>query len=349
MKLKASQRPREWLPDLCRLQALTAIMVAAEIVVLLLALAPSVEGIWDFPRFYVSSLFAQWLALSSALLLCKSRPWLMRLPVWLGALIAWLEPVSMAALGAYLLHEIDTGLGLHMTLPREHQVVFVGGVAGLAAVISAAALRYFYVQQQWAEQVQAKADAEVRALQARIRPHFLFNSMNSIASLVRRDPATAERAIEDLADLFRAALGAGHGPATLDEEIVLAERYLAIEALRLGERLQVDWQRADDLPLDLPMPRLILQPLVENAVIHGVARLEHGGCIRIEIRVDGRRLLITVGNPTPRQRGSSGNAHARQSIEQRLRHHFGDGARVTIDHRDDYYACTLDLPLTATR
>src|SRR5690606_5465417 len=162
-----------------------------------------------------------------------------------------------------LLHEIDTGIGLHLTMPREYQAVFVGGVAALAAIITAAALRYFYVQQQWAEQVQAKADAEVRALQARIRPHFLFNSMNSIASLVRRDPATAERAIEDLSDLFRAALGAGQGPATLDEEIILAERFLAIEKLRLGDRLKVDWQREDDLPLTLSMPRLILQPLVE--------------------------------------------------------------------------------------
>ncbi|HRY01095.1 MAG TPA: sensor histidine kinase [Xanthomonadaceae bacterium] len=341
------QRPREWLPDLCRLPALTAMMVAAEIVVLLLALAPSQEGIWDFPRFYASSLFAQWLALSSALLLCKTRPLLHRLPVWLGALIAWLEPVSMAALGAYLLHEIDTGIGLHMTLPREYQAVFVGGVAALAAVISAAALRYFYVQQQWAEQVQAKADAEVRALQARIRPHFLFNSMNSIASLVRRDPETAERAIEDLADLFRAALGAGQGPASLDEEITLGERYLAIEKLRLGDRLEVEWQRDGDLPLDLQMPRLILQPLLENAIIHGVARLEHGGCIHIGLHVEAGQLLIRIGNPTPRLRGASGNSHAQASIEQRLRHHFGDAARVTIDRRDDYYECTLALPLAA--
>lgn len=346
--MAAGNRPREWLPDLCRLQALTAIMVAAEIVVLLLGLAPSVEGIWDFPRFYVSSLFAQWLALSSALLLCKTRPLLLHLPVWLGMGIAWLEPILMAALGAYLLHEVDTGIGLHMTMPRESQSVFVGGVAALAAIISAAALRYFYVQQQWASQIQAKADAEVRALQARIRPHFLFNSMNSIASLVRRDPVTAERAIEDLADLFRAALGANQGPATLGEEIILVERYLAIEKLRLGDRLEVQWRRGDDLPLDLSMPRLILQPLVENAVIHGVARLEHGGCIRIDIHVEGRQLVIVIGNPTPGQRGASGNAHAQASTGQRLRHHFGDSARVTIAHRDDYYECRLTLPLDIT-
>jgi len=338
------RRIEGWLPDLCRLPTLAAMMISAEIVVLVLELAPSEEA-WGLAPFAAASLFAQWLALASALLLCKTRHLLHRLPLPIGVFLAWLEPVGVAAIGAYLLYQIDNGLDAGLTLPHGHAGDFVFGCAAVAGVICAAALRYFYVQQQWASQVQAKADAEVRALQARIRPHFLFNSMNSIASLVRRDPVTAERAIEDLADLFRAALGAGHGPATLDEEIVLVERYLAIEALRLGDRLKVEWHLADDLPRNLSMPRLILQPLVENAIVHGISRIEHGGTVRIDASAEGGRLRIAIVNPVPRTRGGSGNAHAQNSIEQRLRHHFGASARVTIQQRDDYYAFELDLPL----
>lgn len=167
------------------------------------------------------------------------------------------------------------------------------------ALISALALRYFYVSDRWAAQVQANARAQADALQARIRPHFLFNSMNLIASLLHRDPAVAERAVLDLSDLFRAALGAGEGDSTLRDECELAERYLSIESLRLGERLQVRWQRDEPLPWDLPLPRLVLQPLVENAVLHGISRLPEGGTIELQLLREGNDLQIRVRNPAP--------------------------------------------------
>ena len=134
-------------------------------------------------------------------------------------------------------------------------------------------MRDFYVSDRWAAQIQANARVEADALQARIRPHFLFNSMNLIASLLRRDPLVAEQAVLDLSDLFRAALDAGEGDSTLRGKCELAQRYLAIESLRLGERLAVQWGREEPLPWTLPVPRLYLQPLVENAVLHGTARL----------------------------------------------------------------------------
>src|SRR5690606_41623596 len=125
--------------------------------------------------------------------------------------------------------------------------------------------------------VRASARAQADALQARIRPHFLFNSLNAIVGLVRRDPVVAEQALLDLSDLFRAALGAGESDSSLREEVELAERYLAIEGLRLGERLKVEGQREEPLPWDAPLPRLALQPLVQNAELHGVARSQQGG------------------------------------------------------------------------
>jgi len=232
-------------------------------------------------------------------------------------------------------------------LPDSQRWRFIGSVSALAMLISALALRYFYVSEQWGSRLRAHAKAEVDALQARIRPHFLFNSMNTIASLVRTDPATAERAVEDLSELFRAALGAGHGESTLAEEIHLAQRYLAIETLRLGPRLRVHWQVADNAPRALRMPRLVLQPLVENAVLHGIALLADGGEIRIGIAPEGRRLRVRISNPAPAVRPGiePGNRHAQDSIAQRLAYHFGADAKLLRSSRDGIYVCELELPL----
>ena len=335
------------MPDFCRLPNLFAALVAAQMAVLVIALAPAPAQEWTGERLLAASVFAQWLALLSGILLCKLRGTLQRLPLHIGAPTACLIPPVVAFLGSLLVHELDSAFAFGYSLPGAYRLRFALGVSAIAALLGAAVLRYFYVQAQWDAQVRAHARSEVQALQARIRPHFLFNSMNTIASLVRHDPVTAERAVEDLADLFRAALGAGQGESTLGEELVLAERYLAIEKLRLGERLRVDFQVAPDLPRDLPLPRLILQPLVENAVLHGVSRLAEGGEITLRAQRDGNRLKLDIGNPCPppRERDSGGNRHAQSSIAQRLAHQFGPRARMTGEYRDGYYAVTLWLPL----
>ena len=132
----------------------------------------------------------------------------------------------------------------------------------------------------------------------------------------------------------------------LAEEINLAQRYLAIEALRLGDRLQVEWQVAEDAPRELRMPRLVLQPLLENAVIHGIAPLAKGGLVSIAINVQGGRLRIRVsnpaGSPSPLEEG---NHHAQDSIEQRLAYHFGTGARLSRRFENGIYECEIELPL----
>jgi two-component system sensor histidine kinase AlgZ len=344
----AAVPPRDWMPDFCRLPTLAAAMVATQLAVGVIALAPAPDQEWSGGRLLVASVFAQWLALVSSVLLCKLRAALQRLPLRIGALLAWALPVVVAFGGSLIVHELDALFGLGYSLPAPYRMRFALGVSAIAALLGAALLRYFYIQQQWDAQVRAHAQAEVKALQARIRPHFLFNSMNTIASLVRHDPATAERAVEDLADLFRAALGAGQGESTLGEELVLSERYLAIEKLRLGERLRVRFELAPDLPRDLPLPRLILQPLFENAVIHGISRLADGGEITFAAARDGAGLRIELRNPCPppRERDVGGNRHAQGSIAQRLAHQFGPRARMATACADGYYSVTLWLPLT---
>jgi len=326
------------------------VLGVAELVVLVIALTPHVNGRWSLREFAAASVFGLWLALIVAIVLCKARPMIDRLPRWLGIAAAMSLPMAAAAFGAWCVQEIDIGLGYHMTLPASEMMRFTSSVALLTGLITGVALQYFTLRDQWQAQLQAHAKAQVEALQARIRPHFLFNSMNTIASLVRSDPVTAERAVVDLADLFRAALGVGQGESTLAEEIELGERYLSIEKLRLGERLRIDWQLLEPLPRTMKLPRLILQPLLENAVLHGVSRLSEGGEIAVHIAADQRRLHVLIRNPAlpPRERDSEhGHGHGQDSTAQRLAYQFGSAAKMTSGYADGYYVCEFTLPLPA--
>ncbi|HSR65910.1 MAG TPA: sensor histidine kinase, partial [Xanthomonadaceae bacterium] len=146
----------------------------------------------------------------------------------------------------------------------------------------------------------------------------------------------------------RAALGAGEAGSTLAEEVELAERYLAIEALRLGARLQVAWDRREPLPWRQPLPRLVLQPLVENAVLHGISRLPQGGTVAIVLRAEAGRLHLAVGNPAPPAAEPAlhvGAGHAQRSIGLRLAHAFGPRARMTSGGDAGYYRCELEVPI----
>lgn len=334
-----------WLPDLCRTPRIAAMIGVAELVVLVVALAPDGTDM-GLRQVLSASGYAMWLALSISLLLCVSRRALSVLPMRLGAVAAVLLVATVALFAASAVHMLFSAIATDDALPPYWR--FVGGSVALSALIGALALRYFYVIDRWQAQVGANARAQADALQARIRPHFLFNSMNMIASLLRRDPVVAERAVLDLSDLFRAALGAGEGNSTLGEEVQLVERYLDIEQLRLGERLQVAWDRREPLPWEQPMPRLVLQPLVENAVLHGISRLPRGGTIDIALWLEGRELHVLVRNPSLAPGEGTemhGAGHAQASIGHRLAYAFGTGARMQAGWADGYYRCELLLPL----
>ncbi len=192
----------------------------------------------------------------------------------------------------------------------------------------------------------AATTARLAELQARIRPHFLFNTLNSAIALVREEPAKAEEVLADLSDLFRHALADQQGASTVAQEIELARRYLAIEQVRFGERLRVDWA-LDPRVQGARLPPLILQPLVENAVIHGVEPSARGAQLRISTQLRGGRALIKVTNSVPAGQGRGGHGMALDNARDRLRllHDLQGSFRTALV--DDVYQARIEVPMPA--
>jgi two-component system sensor histidine kinase AlgZ len=337
------RRPeRSPLPDFCSLPVLFALFVVGALTVTLMWLAPGDTRDWR--GYSVGMLFVAWLALLIAVALCKARPWLQRLPGRSPYAGVWLVMVLVSGGASAIARWMDGALQLQLIHAATE--AFVRDNALIAALLGAVMLRYFYVLAQWQVRIAAVAHAQVEALQARIRPHFLFNSMNTVAALVRVDPAAAERTIEDLSELFRAALGQhGSHDGTLGEELALVERYLAIEQLRLGDRLRLR-RELGGLPPEFPLPRLLLQPLVENAVRHGIQPLREGGEVILRGHCDAEALVIEIDNPLPATPASRGNGHGLDNVRQRVMYRYGPRAQVLAGPRDGRFVVCLRLPKT---
>jgi len=350
--MTASARPSTQgttgLPQFCDGPTLFALMVVAELVALVVVLAPEPSPRPWLPRLAVLSVYVQWLALVGAVVLCSLRPLLERLGARNGLIVAWAAAVAVTTLGAVVVSRIDQALDLGFGVPRGETARFVFANAAICALITAALLRYLYVLEQWRERVRAAAKAQVEALQARIRPHFLFNSMNTIASLVRTRPEQAERTVEDLSELFRAALGADDAAGTLGDELDLVLRYLDIEKLRLGDRLALELD-LDGLPRDFPMPRLLLQPLIENAIYHGVQPRADGGTLQLQGRRVAGGIEITIANPLAPGAPARRNGIALANVRARIGYHFGARGDLRVETGGERYTVTVHLPEAIVR
>jgi two-component system sensor histidine kinase AlgZ len=186
----------------------------------------------------------------------------------------------------------------------------------------------------------------MKALQARIRPHFFFNTLNSVASLIRSDPERAEKAIEDLADIFRVVIRQDKKVVSLASDIEIAKQYLNIEKLRLGDRLTVEWHTTEDA-MNATIPGLTLQPLLENAVYHGIEPNLAGGKITIDCTCEDERLLILITNPVPEIKSTrqGGNQIALKNIKERLKRQFGGDVKINIRETVDRFNISIDAPL----
>jgi len=333
-----------FLPDFCGIRIVLSVVVIGEMLALLLALGPVAVAGDRLAALGVISLYVQWVALTGTAALCYARRWLRRLDDVPAATVAYLMLLATTALLGFVTIMMAEPLGLDLVLADGWQRGFVLRSVAIGAIASAIALRYFYVRHQWQRQVLAESRAHYMALQARIRPHFLFNSLNTIASLTNIDPPRAEEALVDLADLFRASLAGDGGGVKLENELALGRRYLNIEHLRLGARLQVVWdlEGLDDSAL---MPPLVIQPLLENAVHHGIEPLPDGGEIRIVGRRSGGSNELRIENPQGTgDAHHDGNRMALENIRERLAAYYARNDVLSINDSATHYTVTLRLP-----
>lgn len=337
------QDPAFFLPDLCQNQAVLLLVLVAEIFSIVLVLASSSVWAFDWERLAFVSLFVQWVALSSAGLLCQCRSWLSRMPNRRAVVVSYLLVPMNAWVFAWLSECLLGGGGWHWRSPLADAVLTP---MLITALIAGLVMRYFYLQSQLLARRQSELLHRIQALQSRIKPHFLFNSMNIIASLIHSDPDTAEQVVEDLAALFRASLNQADSRVPVDQELALCRRYLHIESLRLGDRLQVEWD-VRPLPEGLNVPLLTLQPLLENAVVHGVAPLPAGGVIEVQVLYQHGVLEMRVTNPVgPASPGSGrdGNHMALENTRSRLAMLYGQRAKLTSYREGGRFVTHLSYP-----
>jgi two-component system, LytTR family, sensor histidine kinase AlgZ len=338
-----------FLPDFCQPRMVFAVVLISELLAVVFTLARPATAVMT-ELGYVS-LFVQWLGLTGAALLCAARRPLSRLAVPSATIAVFALMIANTALFSEIaawLGRSQAALGVDARPFPVDRVDFLLRNEGICIIVTALLLRYFYVTQQWRRQVRAEARARLAALQARMRPHFLFNSMNTIAALTRTDPARAEQAVEDLADLLRATLRDSDRPLRVEDELELTRIYQRIEALRIGPRLEVVWN-LDDVPRRATMPSLMLQPLLENAIYHGIEPLAEGGRVTIDGRVEGDELVFTLTNPvapSPAAAARPGNREALANLRERLRLAYGERGRVDVVRGEGEYRVAVRFPIS---
>lgn len=340
----ASGDTHAYLPDFCAAATILVVLLVAELVAIVLTLAAATAPGTFLTELAQVSLYVLWLALLSCAVLCRARRWVERLGKTRGFVVAFALLVLLCLVLAELAWQVTIRFGEAVIIDDTHRGFLLRNFA-ISAIVIALAMRYLYVASEWRRSIVLEAQARISALQALIRPHFLFNTMNTIASLVRSAPDSAERAVEDLSDLLRANLRSTEDRVPFRDELEVAKIYERIEKLRLGDRLRVTW-RVDDLPQNALIPSLTLQPLLENAIYHGVEQLADGGEVTVDGRRDGQLLSIRIRNPRVDGQGrDSGHRMALGNIRQRFELAYSGQAGVHIEDSADAYSVTLEFPL----
>ncbi|MHB1145803.1 MAG: sensor histidine kinase [Thiobacillus sp.] len=337
MKRKNHNNRQVELPNFCHLgvNLRIALTVEAALVAGVVARAPDAPAFWA--EFIALSALAQPGLLLTLLSLCAAGRWLRGLPYRLGVGCALAVGVTAPLLATLWLRPLLAG----------SQPVSLTVVAVFAVLIGAGLLAYFNLRARALSP--AITEARLQALQARIRPHFLFNSLNAVLSLVRSDPRRAERALENMADLFRALMGDARQLAPLEDEVALTRAYLELEQLRLGDRLQVAWH-IGKMPGDALIPPLVIQPLVENAVYHGIEPLADGGEISLNLYRSADKVHIVVRNPIAADASHhKGNRIALDNIRERLLLHFDLDAQLKLEPLGAVYQVHIVIPYTRER
>lgn len=320
------------LPNFCNLGIMLRLLLIVNVLVFAAAVLRAEVGRELSGQYLVISVLAQPAIIISLITACLLQPVFLKLAYWQGvSAIFALE----ACIGGGLWY-LTPYLIPFSVPPAFWQFAF------FLMFTTVVVLLYFDLRSRALSP--ALTEARLQALQARIRPHFLFNSINAVLSLIRSEPKRAERMLEDMAELFRVLMADNRKLTPLEDEVELCRRYLEIEQIRLGDRLVVTW-KIDNLPKAALVPPLILQPLVENAVYHGIEPLDGVGELKIEIQDQGKQFFIRLTNPC--QRNSThinGNRMAIANIKERLQLHFDAEASLKADISQEQYVVTITLP-----
>lgn len=345
MDNKALNDRQYFLPDTCRAKNVLYLTLIAQLLAVILALNTTflMGDFWS--ALSLNSLFILWVAYTCAGIFCafkqqinQWRPIKISLFIFFSinavtVLITWLV--------TYLLPQLEL-----FSLPTQgHINVYLKNI-GISIIVSAVLLRFLYIQFEWEKQTRAEAEARLDALQARIRPHFLFNSLNTIASLTRINPPLAETLTEDLAELFRANMQTSKRLVPFKQELALIQQYLNIEKTRLAERLTIDLDLSD-VPDDALIPPLSIQPLIENAVYHGIEASEPGGTLHISGRIEKDKITLLIKNPISDQlhvSARTGNNMAIENIRLRMQSCFPEQSSLLISASDNVFQAQLSFP-----
>jgi two-component system, LytTR family, sensor histidine kinase AlgZ len=342
----AAARPPEILiPDCCNIGIVFRTLVAVNLTVLTIVLVQALNWRIGLLAFVELSMVLELACLWSLFALCGVR----RLLLWQGAgepgsasvqrMLCALVPAAVTALIVHFFSSIDWLMSSFANL-NAMRAAMIAGLLGI--------LFQHYFELRTRAFSPALVEARLQALQARIRPHFLFNSLNAVLSLIRFEPRRAEESLEDLADLFRVLMSDPRSMTSLEQELRLCKQYLAIEKIRLGERLQLVWETEDVQDAVLrhaQVPVLLLQPLVENAVHYGVEPSPGPATVRVRIARALDRIEVVVTNPTHgAAQPAPGNQVALENIRERLVLLYDVEAQLTTKAEEGKFEVRLRFP-----
>ncbi len=330
------------LPDCCNMGTVLRVLLVINVGAAAMMLVSTGGLISAIAGFIRAAALVEPAAIGTLLILCPVRKMVNGSP----RLMQWGTGIGIAA-GTTLVVALVVSTILVPDLRGTELIGWAFSRAIVAGVVAAALIEWLYLRTLSLQPSQA--EGRLQALQARIRPHFLFNSLNTVLGLMRSEPRKAETTLENLSDLFRVFMKDSRELVPLDEEVLLCKEYLSIEQLRLTDRLEVNWQ-VEDMPGDALLPSLLLQPLLENAVHHGIEPRSETGRIDITISKVGERVRADVVNPIAEMAPTKkGNQMALSNIRERLSLTFDVEGHLVTTTEDGLFRATITFPYRKER
>ena len=333
-----------FLPDMCRAINVLYITLISQLLAITLALNTAFISGDFWAALSLNALFILWIAFTCAAFFCSFKQRIQQYSALKTSLLMFVVINSTTLVLTWLISSLLPLLNLLPTPSQAHLGLYLKN-SGISIIFSAILLRFLYIQFQWRQQTKAEAEAKLDALQARIRPHFLFNSLNTIASLTRVNPALAETLTEDLAELFRANMQTTQRLIPFQQELTLIKQYLNIEQTRLGNRLTVALD-VSAVPQDALIPPLSIQPLIENAIYHGIEPLEQGGTLSINAQMHNKQIKLNISNPisSTARTSRSGNHMAIDNIRLRMQNCFPEQSKLLTSSTANEFHTQLHFP-----